>query len=186
MVRTTTPTNGKTKMTRNGFQRKKARDNHNPPTTINTTTTTPKNKVGRPPKYNPNQVEQIKAALVKYTEAAEIPIMAEFCYQHGLTRHDLYNNSELNLLIKLLREKKEARLEKLALLGVIDKSMAIFSLKQLGWSDKQHLEMTGKDGGPIELERKHRIVQEVINNTDSRNKIAAEWRAGVLGTRQSK
>ena len=52
-------------------------------------------------------------------------------------------DKELSYAIKRLMLKKEAQLEKLALKGKIDKTMAIFSLKQIGWRDKHEIEHSG-------------------------------------------
>jgi hypothetical protein len=45
-------------------------------------------------------------------------------------------NPELFDTIKKITEAKEVMLEKGALVGVFNSSMAIFSLKQVGWKDK--------------------------------------------------
>jgi hypothetical protein len=107
-------------------------------------------KIGRPRQYN-------RAALAKlmaqYIDDTEIPIIAEFAHQSGVLRELLYDWPEFSTLLKRCTEKKESALERMALAGKVNVSMAIFSLKQLGWSDKQeqtvkgdvHLNLSGSD-----------------------------------------
>lgn len=101
-------------------------------------------KRGRKPKYNWDEVAR---QLDEYTDATDIPIVAEFCYLNGIRRESLYNASseheELKFSIKRCIDKKEAVLERGALEGKLDKTMAIFSLKQLGWKDKHEVEHSG-------------------------------------------
>jgi hypothetical protein len=47
--------------------------------------------------------------------------------------------------------RKEVVLEKGTLTGVYDKTMAIFSLKQLGWKDKQEIEHSGGTNNTNEI-----------------------------------
>lgn len=100
---------------------------------------------GRPRKHDR---DEITALLNEYTDTTEIPIVAEFCYLNGLIRQYLYEMSkdheDLSDAIKRCTEKKEVQLEKKALVGDVNHTMAIFSLKQLGWKDKQEVEHTGE------------------------------------------
>lgn len=50
------------------------------------------------------------------------------------------------------------------------------------WRDRQNLELTGKDGGPIELERRYHIIQEIVQNPNAREGIADRWREGISPT----
>jgi hypothetical protein len=101
------------------------------------------NKRGRKVKYTPELNLEIKLKLEKYINSTDIPIIAEFCYKNHVRKQRLYEIHKLSDSIKELIEKKEAQLEKLALNGEIDKTMAIFSLKQLGWTDKTEIEHSG-------------------------------------------
>ena len=69
-----------------------------------------------------------------------IPQVVVFANRQNLTRQALYvradKNPELFDTIKKITEAKEVMLEKGALVGVFNSSMAIFSLKQVGWKDK--------------------------------------------------
>lgn len=97
---------------------------------------------GRPPKV---KVDDILAALDPYLKEADPPIVAEFAHLCGITRQRLYSladekkkkgDERLFDAIKRLSEEKEIRLERGALSGHYSPSVAIFSLKQLGWTDK--------------------------------------------------
>lgn len=90
--------------------------------------------MGRTQKY-----KNIRADLEKYIEETDIPIVAEFAYKNNIPRQYLYELEEISDTIKRLIDKKEAQLERLALKGEIDKTMAVFSLKQLGWKDQQDI-----------------------------------------------
>ena len=96
------------------------------------------------PKGRTEKYENIAEMLEKYVDDAEIPVLAEFAYKNNLTREYLYTLSKtderLFNAIKKCATKKEAVLELGTLTGKYEKTMAIFSLKQLGWSDHVELE----------------------------------------------
>lgn len=92
---------------------------------------------------------ELREALLQYVESTDIPIVAEFAYQNGLHRQQLYDMEELSDALKACTSKKEAALERQALAGDVNVTMAIFSLKQLGWKDVQGREHSGAGGGPI-------------------------------------
>lgn len=94
--------------------------------------------------------------LLQYIETTDIPKVAEFAYTHGLHRQLVYEMPELADALKVLISKKEAALESKALAGDVNCSMAIFSLKQIGWKDTHENTIQGKGGGPI-----------VISSTDA-------------------
>jgi hypothetical protein len=111
----------------------------------------------------PTMVKKIN----KYTdecitgEKLNIPIAKE-CYLKNGWDCDYVNqlareNDELSLSIKRMLGYKEVYLEKLATVGAIDKTMAIFSLKQLGWRDevKSDINLTAK--------RDTEILDSVLN-----------------------
>jgi ubiquinone/menaquinone biosynthesis C-methylase UbiE len=105
---------------------------------------------GRPRKYDPSELAE---KLNKYTDETKIPIVAEFCYLNDVRREYLYEIArdfpELSYAIKRCVEKKETQLEKLALAGEVNVTMAVFSLKQLGWRDRQEIEHSGEVDGKI-------------------------------------
>jgi len=100
-------------------------------------------KPGRPIKWTPTAREELLDKLQQYVDETEIPILAEFAYQNHMNRSQLYHYDELSNAIDECREKKEAQLERLALTNKISRSMAAFSLKQLGWKDRIDLEHSG-------------------------------------------
>lgn len=94
-------------------------------------------KGGRPPKVN---IEDLINGVDDYLEKANPPIVAEYAHINGITRQYIYElakkDERLSDAIKKISEAKEVMLEKKALKGQYNPSMAIFSLKQLGWKDK--------------------------------------------------
>ena len=106
--------------------------------------------MARPNKYTEEIIEEMIVSLDAYIAETDIPIVAEFAYLNNIPKRTLYDLADKNegLLhsIKVLVTKKEAQLERLGLAGVIDKTMAVFSLKQLGWKDKNETEHTGAVG----------------------------------------
>ena len=99
--------------------------------------------MARPIKYTKKKIKEINLLLEEYIKENDIPIVCEFAYKNDIRRATLYDIPELSYTIKKLLEKKEANLERMALNREIDKTMAIFSLKQLGWKDKSEVEYTG-------------------------------------------
>ena len=96
-------------------------------------------KRGRPRsgKYNISDMVKI---IDDYTDNTGIPILKEICYQQKWCYEYITQlqreNEQLALSIKRLLCKKESQLERKGLSGEIDKTMAVFSLKQLGWRDQ--------------------------------------------------
>ena len=77
--------------------------------------------------------------IIDYTEQTEYPILKELCY----LKHYNYDyvmqlqraNEELSQSIKELLYKKESYLEREGIKGNLAQTMAVFTLKQLGWRD---------------------------------------------------
>lgn len=101
---------------------------------------------GRPRKYNKKQVDKLLQKFEIYIETTDIPILSEFAYLNDIARTELYDYKEFSTLKERCLQKKEAQLEKLGLTNAVNPTMAIFSLKQLGWKDKHDIahEVTGK------------------------------------------
>ena len=93
----------------------------------------------------------VLAALNTYIAETEIPIVAEFATLQTLSREFLYSNEEFADALKRCTFKKEAALERQALSGRINVSMAIFSLKQLGWTDRAENTLKGDATAPVAL-----------------------------------
>lgn len=92
--------------------------------------------MARPAKVN---IDDLINDVDEYIETAEPPIVAEYAHMHGITRHYLYmladKHPELLNTLKKITEAKEIKLEKNGMNGKYNSTMAIFSLKQLGWRD---------------------------------------------------
>lgn len=111
---------------------------------------TNKKPTGRPKseKYN---VEKMVSILEEYTDNCLrkkiVPIFKEVCvnehwnYHYVMTIKNDEGKESLNDSIKRLIDAKEFMLERKGLEGTISKSMAIFSLKQLGWKDQREVEL---------------------------------------------
>ena len=92
--------------------------------------------MGRPCKV---KIEDLINDADEYIATADPPIVAEYAHLHGITRQYLYElagkDKNLSDTIKKISESKEVVLEKKGLSGEYTASVAIFSLKQLGWKD---------------------------------------------------
>jgi hypothetical protein len=97
--------------------------------------------MARPRSRTQTQDEELFNRFKKYIDNTTLPIIAEFAYMNDIERQYLYDNQMFSTLLKKCIAKKEANLEKGALTGKLNPSMAIFSLKQIGWKDKQADEM---------------------------------------------
>lgn len=91
------------------------------------------------------KIEDLVKDADEYIRTASPPILAEYAHMHGITREHLYHladiakrdgDESLYHTIKRISEAKEINLEKGALSGEYPPTMAIFSLKQLGWKDR--------------------------------------------------
>ncbi len=104
--------------------------------------------IGRPRERNR---EQLLIEFALYVEETPIPIVAEFAAQQGFGKSYLYGCPEFAELLTLCTTKKEAALERLCLTGAPKSAttMAIFSLKQLGWKDR--IEHSGDRDAPVAL-----------------------------------
>ena len=96
--------------------------------------------MARPRSRTQTQDEQMFKKFEKYINDTTLPIIAEFAYMNDIERQYLYDNQMFSTLLKKCIAKKEANLEKGALTGKLNPSMAIFSLKQIGWKDRQETE----------------------------------------------
>ena len=107
---------------------------------------------GRPVKWTPAKIKQLRREFFEYLYAKDeegqyknqVPSVSQFAFEHHISRQRLYEFEELKEVIQLCHTKKESDLELGALSGVLNPSMAIFSLKQLGWTDRQEVEHSGQ------------------------------------------
>ena len=122
--------------------------------------------MARPKEYTKERIEEILISLDTYIAQTDIPIVAEFAYQYEVRRQALYEYEEFSDTLKRLIDKKEAQLERKALDREIDHTMAIFSLKQLGWRDKKEIEHSGEIKTINIDEKINEIEQNLNDNTD--------------------
>jgi len=117
-------------------------------------------------------------ALRTYVKDTAIPIVAEFASLQGLHRQQLYDMPELSDALKACVTKKEGALERAALDGDVNCTMAIFSLKQLGWKDTH--ENTLKSDGPVsfQLVRSDMPVVPPANPLDALRYVPPKSEAG--------
>lgn len=115
---------------------------------------TKKKLAGRPRIYDR---DELAAKLMEYVDNTDIPIVAEYCYTNNIQRAYLYQMAEGNVrlsnAIRRCIDKKEAQLERKSLAGEVNHTQAIFSLKQLGWTDRQEMEHSGKMALDVDVER---------------------------------
>ncbi len=116
--------------------------------------------MGRPIEYTEKKIEEIKGLFEEYINETEIPIVTEFAYRNNVLRQRLYEFDGISDTIKRCIDKKEAQLQRLALEGKINVTMAIFSLKQLGWKDRQEVIHGGELPIRIEYIKKPRGAGE--------------------------
>lgn len=83
----------------------------------------------------PKDIADIRKAFEKYVDETALPIVCDFAVKHGVSRTVL-DRPELKAVKEKCLMKKEAALETGGLEGTKNATMAIFSLKQLGWKDK--------------------------------------------------
>lgn len=113
--------------------------------------------MGRPKKWTYKKRRELLAAFLLYIETNDIPVIAQFAYLNKVPRQKLYEfgnteegagrkEEELAVAfrdaLKMAVDKKEAMLEVGTLAGKLNPAMAIFSLKQLGWKDRQEVAAT--------------------------------------------
>lgn len=94
-------------------------------------------KVGRPPKVKEVDMPELVQKFRDYIDTTDIPIVAEFAYKHGFGKMYFYERQEFSELIKICHAKKESALEIGTLTNQLNATMAVFSLKQMGWRDKE-------------------------------------------------
>ena len=107
------------------------------------TNQSPARKVGRPKEFDSIEMAN---ALDKYTESTDDPIIEEFCLQYECSRDTFYRLVkecvQFSDSMKRAHAKQEIRTQRLAEVGKINTTFAIFKLKQkrFGWTDKQEIE----------------------------------------------
>jgi hypothetical protein len=131
---------------------------------------------GRPPKYSTS--EEMQTMIDQYFEEHQprirtnpdgSPMLSKYnqpiielnpptisglaLYLGFANRTSLYEyekESEFSDTIKRARSRCEEFVESNGMSGIVPPAMAIFALKNYGWSDKQEHELSGPNGGPID------------------------------------
>jgi hypothetical protein len=124
-----------------------------------------KGKVGKPAINNPDDSDAIKAKIDAYFDECEDcehrPTYCGLAYHLGYaSRQSIWENAHSDSNISLPLKRALLRIEEIyeRMLGSNSCTGAIFALKNRGWTDKQLVEHTGEDGGPLEVS----IIKRVI------------------------
>ena len=114
-------------------------------------------KVGQPIKYTEKVRRDLLDKLEVYIAENEYPTMPKFCVINKISKQRIYEwakdqklNSEgkplgeyFSELIKQMNDKQESFIEEHTIQGHITPSFAMFKLKQIGWTDKADIGITG-------------------------------------------
>ncbi len=124
-----------------------------------------KNKQGRPVEYTEKRLKEICNAMDEYTDKTAVPIVAEFAFNYDIRKSTLYDQPGLSHSLKRMTAKKEFQLEKMAMTNKINTAFAIFSLKQMGWSDR--LQLQGDEDKPLAV--KMVTLSDVVNGNKTKS-----------------
>lgn len=145
--------------------------------------------MARPRKVN---VKDLIADLDDYIATADPPIVAEYAHIHGITRQRLYQlaDEEKNKgrpalfdALKKLSEAKEIALERGGLTEKYHPSVAIFSLKQLGWRDKPEVPESADD--KISADTRLAVEEAMKHGTESADADAGTGGSNTAVTPES-
>ena len=118
---------------------------------------------GRPPKYS---IVELVKEFREYVDSNDDPITVGFCAEYGISSSRFYDyvkdSEELSDILKRATDKQEAYLIRNAQNNKINPIFSMFRLKQkqFGWSDKQEIEVSGANGGPL-------LTQNIVALADS-------------------
>ena len=110
-------------------------------------------KRGRPKKFTLKELEKRIAGYFAHCDEHKEPYcITGLALALDTSRRSLLNwekDDEFFHAIKRAKDECEFYIEKEALKGKLPPAVAIFCLKNFGWTDKQEHEHTGKDGAPF-------------------------------------
>jgi hypothetical protein len=109
--------------------------------------------MARPTKYNKELLEKARLYLNEYTTA--IPSIVGLAQHLGVSRASLYNWGDeqpefLDILDNINQQQELVLLDK-GLTGDFNAAITKLALGKHGYSEKSEREITGKDGGAIEI-----------------------------------
>jgi hypothetical protein len=112
---------------------------------------------GRPPR---SDRPELLRKFSEYIDSTDIPVIAQFAYQNDVGTDQLYGWPEFASAVERARNKKEGNLEIKALYGEINARVAIFALKQLGWSDRGEQTLKGDKNAPIRFVVSEKVARD--------------------------
>lgn len=124
-----------------------------------------KGKVGKPSINDPDDISAIKVKIDEYFDECEKkeqhPTYCGLAYHLGYaSRQSIWENANsdngISLPLKRAMLKIESTYERM--LSGNSCTGAIFALKNRGWTDKQSVEHTGSNGGPVEISLIKRVI----------------------------
>lgn len=146
--------------------------------------------LGRPKKYTPEFISNEAEALEKWAKARydskQTFFLMDFAYQRGYHSQRLSEFAKESEIfsesLKRAGDLQTLSIVKNALNGLIEKTMAIFTLKNVaGWRDRREIET--KDG---DINQKTDILKQIIErDTPKLNIQAEEFRDRKTGTGQT-
>lgn len=95
--------------------------------------------------------KQLEEYILNADDINKPPSLSEFAFLHRYPRSKLYKFPELNELRDLLNAKREFMYERMGIDNKNKPTFAIFALKQLGWTDRQDMNVTGEVTGKFEI-----------------------------------
>ena len=117
-----------------------------------------KKKRGRPLKYTPEFINNLRLKLEKWIEIPSNWYISQFAIEHKIWKQRIYDfankDPKFKDSLKKAEQIQETRLVQLALARKVDTSMAIFTLKNIaGWRNEP----------PIRIEQSQHYHQATVN-----------------------
>lgn len=113
---------------------------------------------GRPTKCTPELIEQAKAYVLEYKDVHEhvIPSVVGLCKVLKIAKSSVYlwgaeEDSEFSDILEELMEYQQHELLNSGLSGTFNSTITKLILTKHGYTDKQDTQLTGAQGGPLEI-----------------------------------